>query len=54
MKMSKRNELLVELQDNLKARTAQAQHWMEVSYGIKFTPEEIKGALQHVALSYGK
>ena len=52
MKMSERNKLLIELQDDLSIRVAKGVRWLEMGNQINFTNEEVANALKIAALSY--
>lgn len=54
MTMSERNQLLVEFQDHMRTNLRVLVKGMEKHTGIILTSDEIKGALQHVILNYGK
>ena len=54
MKMSERNQLLIEFQNDVKTMLSQQIDHMEKVQGVDLTPEEIKGALQHVSLTFNK
>jgi hypothetical protein len=54
MKMSKRNELLIDLQEDIEIQVLVLINGLQLENQTKFTPDEIKGALQHVILTYSE
>lgn len=54
MQMSERNKLLIELQDAFVSKINWVVSNEEFGANTVFTTDEIKGALQHIILTYGK
>ncbi len=54
MIMSERNQLLIDLQNDIGKQLHYHIDSAQECHDIEFTNDEIKGAIQHVLLTYGK